>query len=54
MLNKNILLAEDEPKHISPTSFISPMNIALYIVLFATTLFLSYVAISFSELSFFS
>ena len=53
-ITESVLLAEEEPKYICPTSFVGPMNIALYLVLFATTLFLSYVAISFSELSFFS
>ena len=48
------LLSPKEKKHIKPTPVISPINIALYIVLFATTLFLSYVAISFSELSLFA
>ena len=48
------LMTADEIKHISPTPAIHGAHIALYIILFATTFFLTYVAASFSNLSIFS
>ena len=48
------IMTAKELKYISPSPVISPLNIALYLVLFATTFFLTYVAVSFSGLSLFS
>ena len=45
---------DDSPKYISPTPAIHGSHIVLYILLIATTFFLTYVAASFSDLSFFA
>ena len=44
----------DTPKYISPTPAIHGSHILLYIILIATTFFLTYVAASFSDLSLFA
>lgn len=48
------IMTQEEIKHISPSPVIHGGRIALYIILFATTFFLTYVATSFSDLPFFS
>ncbi len=45
---------ENEPKYISPTPAVHGSHILLYIILIATTFFLTYVAASFSDLSLFA
>ena len=45
---------EEEPKYISPTPSIHGSRIIFYILLIATTFFLTYVAAEFSDLSFFA
>ncbi len=53
-LEKTALLSNDEIRHISPTSAVHGSHILLYIILFATAFFLTYVAASFSNLPIFS
>lgn len=53
-ISQTPLMTKDEIKHLTPTPVIHGGNIALYIILFATTFFLTYVAVSFSNLPFFS
>ncbi len=53
-ISQTPILTKDEIRHISPTPVIHGGNIALYIVLFAAAFFLTYVAVSFSNLPFFS
>ena len=47
-------MTQKEIEHIRPTPAIHGAHIALYIILFATTFFLTYVAASFSNLTLFS
>ncbi len=53
-ISQTEIMSADEIKHISPTPSIHGAHIALYIVLFATAFFLTYVAASFSDLSIFA
>lgn len=53
-ISQTPLMSAKEIKHISPTPVIHGAQIALYLILFATTFFLTYVAVSFSGLSLFS
>lgn len=48
------IMTAEEIRHISPSPAIHGAHIALYIILFATAFFLTYVAASFSNLSIFS
>ena len=52
-LEKTPVMTEEEMKHISPKPAIHGSHILLYIILFATTFFLTYVAASFSDLPIF-
>ena len=53
-ISQSPILSEDELKYITPAPVIHAGNIILYIILFATTFFLTYVAVSFANLPFFS
>ena len=53
-ISETPVMTQEELKHIRPTRAIHGAQIALYIILFATTFFLTYVAASFSNLTLFS
>ncbi len=54
LMETPLMSADEIKKHISPSPVISKANIVLYVILFATAFFLTYVASTFSNLAFFS